>query len=148
MLSSALFMTKKISTYEDLLQEEQRLTAQLSSYKELIKDDIDGIKQGLNPFKQVAKTVRSLFTRGDNGPLLNFGMNFGLDVFLKKVLLGRASWVTKVVVPYVIKNYASHLITEDQRRNVAKSVSKFLTKFMMKKKTEPFEAAPPATPMY
>ncbi|HVF82122.1 MAG TPA: hypothetical protein VM884_09320 [Flavisolibacter sp.] len=136
-------MNKKISTYEDLLQEEQRLTAQLSSYKELIRDDIDGIKQGLNPFKQVTKTVRSLFTRDDNGPLLNFGMNFGLDIFLKRIILGRASWVTKVVVPYVIKNYASHLITEDQRRNVAKSVSKFLTKFMMKKKKEPFEAAPP-----
>ena len=33
-------MTKKIKTYEDLLQEEQRLTAQLASYKELIKGDI------------------------------------------------------------------------------------------------------------
>jgi hypothetical protein len=138
-------MNKKISTYEELLQEEQRLTAQLSSYKELIKDDIDGIKQGLNPFKQVAKTVRSLFTRDDNGPLLNFGMNFGLDIFLRKILLGRASWITKVVVPYVIKNYASHLVTEDQRKNVARSVSKFLTKFMMKKKKEPFEDAPPVS---
>ena len=136
-------MTRKITTYEELLQEELRLTAQLSSSKELIKDDLAGIKEGLNPVKQVAKTVRILFTRGDNGPLLNFGMNFGLDVFVRRVLLGRASWITKVVVPYLIKNYASHLITEDQRKNVARSVSKFLTKFMMKKKKEPFEAAPP-----
>jgi hypothetical protein len=136
-------MSKKISTYEDLLMEEQRLNTQLGSYKELIKDDIAGIKEGLNPVKQVAKTVRNLFTRGDNGPLLNFGMNFGLDVFLKKILLGRASWITKVVVPYAIKNYASHLITEDQRKTVARSVSKFLTKFMMKKKKESFETAPP-----
>lgn len=136
-------MNKKIGTYEDLLQEEQRLTGQLASYKELIKDDIAGIKEGLNPIKNVAKTVRSLFTRDDNGPLLNFGMNFGLDVFLRKILLGRASWITKVVVPYVIKNYASHLITEDQRKTVAKTVSKFLSKLMMKKKKESFEAAPP-----
>ncbi len=143
MLLSAPFMSKKISTYEDLLMEEQRLNTQLGSYKELIKDDIAGIKEGLNPVKQVAKTVRNLFTRGDNGPLLNFGMNFGLDVFLKKILLGRASWITKVVVPYAIKNYASHLITEDQRKTVARSVSKFLTKFMMKKKKESFETAPP-----
>lgn len=148
MLLSAPFMNKKISTYEDLLQEEQRLTAQLSSYKELIKDDIAGIKEGLNPIKQITKTVRSLFTRGDNGPLLNFGMNFGLDVLMKKVLLGRASWITKVVVPYVIKNYASHLITEDQRKNVAKTVSKFMTKILMKKKKEPFETAPPADTVF
>ncbi|MDQ6610659.1 MAG: hypothetical protein M3Y85_12650 [Bacteroidota bacterium] len=136
-------MNKKISTYEELVEEEKRLTALLGSYKELIKDDIAGIKDGLNPVKRVVHTVKNLFSRDDNGPLLNFGLNFGLDVVVKKLLLGRASWITKVVVPYVIKNYASHLITEDQRKNVAKTVSKFLTKFMMKKKKEHFMEAPP-----
>ena len=136
-------MTRKIKTYEDLLHEEQRLTAQLGSYKELIKADIAGIKQGLNPVKRVANTVKNLFTREDKGPLLNFGLNFGMDVVLRKILLGRAGWLTKVVVPYVVKNYASHLITEEQRKNVAKSVSKFISKFLMKKKKEPFETAPP-----
>ncbi len=136
-------MTRKIKTYEDLVEEEKRLQGELGSYKDLIQQDIAGIKDGLNPIKKVTSTVKNLFTRGDNGPLLNFGLNFGFDVFLKRVLLGRASWITKVVVPYVVKNYASHLVTEDQRKNVAKSVSKFLTKFMMKKKKEPFEAAPP-----
>ena len=136
-------MTRKIKTYDDLLQEEQRLQAQMDSYKGLIKEDIEGIKAGLNPVKRVAATVKNLFTRGDNGPLLNFGLNFGLDVFVRRFLLGRANWVTKVVVPYVIKNYASHLITEDQRKAVGKTVSNFFAKIMMKKKKEPFEAAPP-----
>ena len=136
-------MTRKIKTYEDLLQEEQRLTAQLKSYKALIKEDIAGIREGLNSVKRVARTVKNLFTREDKGPLLNFGLNFGMDVLLRKVLLGRAGWITKVVVPYVVKNYASHLITEDQRRTVARSVSKVISKFLMKKKKEPFETAPP-----
>jgi hypothetical protein len=136
-------MNKPIKTYEDLLHEEQRLTIQLGSCKGLIKEDIAGIKSGLNPVKQVVRTAKSLFTRGDNGPLLNFGLNFGLDVVVKRLLLGRASWITKVVVPYAIKNYASHLITEDQRKTVAKSVSKFISKFLMKKKKESFAATPP-----
>jgi hypothetical protein len=143
MQSLVLFMNRKITTYEALNQEEDRLKAQLGSYKELIKADIAGIKDGLNPVKRAAQTVKSLFTRGDNGPLLNFGLNLGLDVFLRRILLGRASWITKVVVPYVIKNYASHLITEEQRKTVARSVSKFISKFMMKKKKESFAAAPP-----
>ena len=87
MLLSEPSMTRKIKTYEDLLQEEQRLTAQLNSYKELIKEDIAGIRKGLNPFKRAAVAIKNLFTRDDNGPLLNFGLNFGLDVLLRKILL-------------------------------------------------------------
>lgn len=135
--------TRKIKTYEDLIQEEQRLTAQLRSYKDLIKEDIADLKQGLNPFKRGLDITKNLFTRGDNGPLLNFGVNFGMDVLLRRVLLGRAGWITKVAVPYFVKNYASHLITEDQRKAVGKRVSKFFSKILMKKKKEPFEAAPP-----
>lgn len=137
-------MRPKIKTYEDLLQEEQRLTAQLASYKEVIREDITGLKASLNPVKRVVATAKNLFTFDDNGPLLNFGLKFGTDVFLRKLLLGRAGWIAKVVVPYVIKNYASHLITEGQRKAVAKTVSNLVSKFMMKKKKEPFAETPPA----
>jgi len=137
-------MTRKIKTYDDLLQEEQRLTAQMHSYKELVKQDISSIKEGLNPIKRSAKMVKNLFSREDKGPLLNFGLNLGMDVVLRRMLLGRAGWVAKVMVPYLVKNYASHLITEDQRKAVGKTVSKFISKILMKKKKEPFEAAPPA----
>lgn len=137
-------MTKRIKTYEDLLQEEQRLKAQLSLCKGLIQDDIAGIKEGLNPIKRVADHVKGLFSRGDNGPLLNFGMNFGIDVVIRKFLLGRAGWVTKIIVPYFVRNYASHLVTEDQRKNVTKSVGKFIGKFLSKIKKRSFETATPA----
>jgi hypothetical protein len=39
----------KIKTYEDLLQEEQRLLAQLKSTEVLIREDIAGVKEGLKP---------------------------------------------------------------------------------------------------
>lgn len=140
-------MTRKIKTYDDLLQEEQALTVKLATYKSLIKEDITGLKAGvkdkLNPVKRIVGTAKNLFTFDDNGPLLNFGLRFGTDVFLRRILLGRANWIAKVVVPYVIKNYASHLITEGQRKAVTKTVSSFLSKFMTKKKKEPFAATPP-----
>lgn len=136
-------MNKSIKTYDDLLQEEQRLTAQLATYKGLIKEDIAAVKAGLNPVKRVVTTAKNLFTFDDNGPLLNFGLRFGTDVFLRKLLLGRAGWIAKVIVPYLVKNYSSHLITESQRKAVAKTVSKFLSKIMMKKKKEPAEETPP-----
>lgn len=141
-------MTRKIKTYEDLLQEEQALTIKLATYKNLIREDITGLKTGikdkLNPVKRIADTAKNLFTFDDNGPLLNFGLRFGTDVFLRRLLLGRANWIAKVVVPYLIKNYASHLITEQQRKAVTKTVSNFVSKFITKKKKERF--TPPTPP--
>lgn len=137
-------MRKAIKTYEDLVLEEQRLQSELASLKGLIQEDITGLKASLNPIKKVAGTVKNFFTFDDKGPLLNFGLNFGFDVLLRKIVLARFGWLTKVVVPYLVKNYASHVISENQRKSVAKSVSKLFSKILMKKKKETLEEAPPA----
>ena len=136
-------MRKAIKTYEDLVLEEKRLQGELASYKVLIKEDIAGLKASLNPIKKIVTNVKNFFTFDDNGPLLNFGLNFGFDVLLRKILLARTGWLTKVVVPYLVKNYASHLITESQRKSLAKSISKVFSKILMKKKKETMEEAPP-----
>lgn len=135
-------MTRNIKTYEDLLQEEERLKSRLVIYKGLMKEDIAGIKHGLNPFKRIAAHVRGLFKRGDNGPLLNFGLNFSIDVLIRKLLLARAGWLTKIVVPYIIKNYASHLVSEEQRKTISKTFGKFVGKILSKRKKTQFEADP------
>jgi hypothetical protein len=122
-------MTRKIKTYEELLQEEQRLTAQLSSYKELMKTDIAGVKAGLNPIKKAKEKVKSLFTREDkNGPALNFALNFVIDFIIRKIMPRRAGMLTKAVVPFMIKNYASHLVTDQQRHSISRVMNSFVAK--------------------
>jgi hypothetical protein len=122
-------MTRNIKTYEDLLQEEQRLTLQLSSYKELIKGDIAGVKDGLNPIRKAKDKVKSLFTRDDkNSPAMNFTLNFVLDYLIRKVIPNRTSVLTKTVIPFVLKNYVSHLITEEQRKSFTNSINGFAAK--------------------
>src|SRR5829696_3042085 len=122
-------MTRKISTYEELLQEEQRLTTQLSSYKEFIKTDIAGVKEGLNPVKKAKEKVKSLFTREDkNSPAINFSLNFLLDFVIRKILPNRTSVLTKTVIPFFIKNYVSHLITDEQRKAIATKVDSLVSK--------------------
>lgn len=122
-------MTRKIKTYEDLLQEESRLTAQLSSYKELIKTDIAGVKEGLNPIKRAKEKVKSLFTREDkNSPALNFSLNFVLDYIIRKIIPARTGVFTKTVIPFFIKNYVSHLITDEQRKTISTKVNELVAK--------------------
>lgn len=122
-------MNKPIRTYQDLIQEEQRLQVQLLSYKELIKDDFTGIKQSLNPIRQVKNTVKKLFTRGNNGPLMNFGVNVGLDFIIRKYILAKAGWVTRFLVPFVVKNYTSHIVGNEGKSKIAKSIKNIISKF-------------------
>src|SRR3954462_3383792 len=112
-LSVRFMNNKAIKTYDDLLLEEQRLTAQLATYKELIKEDIASVKVGvkdkLNPFKRAKEKVVSLFSQeGKNGPALNFAINFVLDFIIRKIIPKRTSIWTKTVIPFITKNYISH----------------------------------------
>ena len=144
-------MTRKIKTYEDLLQEEQRLTAQLASYKGLIKTDIAGVKAGLNPIKKAKEKVKSLFTRDDkNSPALNFAINFVLDFIIRKIMPNRTSVFTKTIIPFFAKNFASHMITDAQRKSISTAMNGFIAKVdgMIKKaaaKNPAFKAAAATT---
>ncbi|HEV7331341.1 MAG TPA: hypothetical protein VGN63_09905 [Flavisolibacter sp.] len=117
--------SKAIRTYEDLVEEEKRLTVHLAALKLTLKEDIAGVKDGLkekmNPIRKVKEKARSFFTRADkNSPTLNFAINFVLDYFLRLFIPNRTSVWTKTVIPFVTKNYVSHLITEEQRAAIAK----------------------------
>lgn len=144
-------MTKRIKTYEDLLEEEQRLTAQLTMYKSMIKTDIASVKDGLNPIKKAKEKVKAFFTRDDkNSPALNFAINFGLDFFLRKLMPNRTSVFTKTIIPFFAKNVASHLITDAQRKSISSTMNRFISKVdaMIKKtaaKNPAFKAATATT---
>lgn len=144
-------MTKRISTYEDLLAEEQRLTAQLATYKSMIKTDIASVKDGLNPIKKAKEKVKALFTRDDkNSPALNFAINFVLDFVIRKIMPNRTSVLTKTIIPFFAKNFASHLITDAQRKSISTAMNRFIAKVdgMIKKaaaKNPAFKAAAATT---
>ncbi len=99
-----------IKTYEDLEAEEKRLQALLYSHKESMIDSFAATKASLNPFKSAIDTAKSLFTRGKTNPLMEFGVDFGVDVFFRRFILAKAGWFTKIVLPFIIKNYSTYII--------------------------------------
>ena len=139
---------KAIKTVDDLLQEEQRLTAQLATYKDLIRNDLADLKQGvkdkLNPVKKVKAMAQNLFTQdGRNGPALNAALRFVTDLVIRKIIPHRTSIWTKTVIPFLSRNVVTHLITDEQRikinRFVTRTVGKvdrFIRKTMQKKQEE------------
>lgn len=134
-------MNNKIKTYEDLLEEQKRLMTILKGHEELLKTDIAGVREGLKPVGNAMNVINKMATRDQTGPLVNFGLEFGLDLVLRKFLLARAGWFTKIAIPYLMKNYASHLITEEKREVLMQKITGFLQKLRPKPAPTPYDAA-------
>lgn len=118
-----------IRTYEDLEAEERRLQALLYSHKANMQDSFASVKDGLNPFKQAASTVRKLFSGDKSNPLMSVGVGLGLDVLLRKFVLVKAGWFTKILVPFFVRNYSSHFINASKNNNFLQKIGGFFKKF-------------------
>jgi len=119
-------MKRKINTYEDLEREEQLLEELLRSQKELIQIEIGLLKHQLKPAQMALQFVGKLTTADKHNPLLRQGANTIIDAVLKNVVLAKSGWLTKMIVPFFVKNYSSHLIA-DNKDKVINKVATVLT---------------------
>lgn len=126
-------MTKRIETYNDLLEEKQRLKNLLQAQRELIREDIKEIKAELQPLRSAVTVVGKFFNRDTSNPLLSLGASKLIDLLVKKVILGRAGWFTKIAVPFLLKNYSSHVI-DDNKGKLGGWLMSLLAKLKRKKK--------------
>jgi hypothetical protein len=120
-------MNSSIKTYDDLLLRKRNLENQLEAQKELIKLDFLELKMGVQQYFRGFSSVTNFFTRDKKSWLLGLGANTLIDVFVKRVLLARAGWLTRLIVPIFLKNYSSHFIAEHQDE-WAQSLMQWLTK--------------------
>lgn len=118
-------MKRMIKSYEDIEREEQLLEELLQSQKELVQLDILVLKQQLKPATMALQFFNKITTVDKSNPLLNEGANTAIDFILKKIVLARAGWITKMLVPLVVKNYSSHFIADHKQDFVQKIFSLF-----------------------
>lgn len=129
-------MTKKptIRTYNDLLAEKARLKELLQAQKELVRADVEEIKMELQPVKNAIGVIGKFTTRDKSNPLLTSATEGLIDLVVRKMILSRSGWLTKIVVPFLMKNVSSHLVNENQGAIFSKLFSLFSKK---KKHGEP-----------
>jgi hypothetical protein len=119
---------RTIKTYKDLEEEKLRLMSVLRIQEDLIKEDLAGVREGLRPFGRAVDVINKMATRDNTAPIMNFGLEMGIDLLVRKVLLAKAGWLTKIVVPFLVKNYSSHLIGEEKREALMKKVKSMFRK--------------------
>jgi hypothetical protein len=135
----------RIKNYADLEAEKLRLTALLRNHEEAIKADVVNVREGLKPVSNALNVVNKMATRDNRVPVMNFGVEMGIDILVRRVLLGRAGWFAKIVVPYLIKNYTSHFIGEEKKKLMMGKMRDFFQKLRPKSKpvkTEVYRVVP------
>ena len=138
----------KIKTYEDLENEKLRLVALLRNHEDTIRTDLVQVGEGLQPLRNALNVVNKMATRDNRVPVINFGLEMGIDLFVRRFLLDRAGWFAKIVVPYLIKNYSSHILGEEKKKMLAGKINDFFNKFRPKAKpvkTQIYQPRPSGT---
>ncbi|HEX7692363.1 MAG TPA: hypothetical protein VF408_08235 [Sediminibacterium sp.] len=97
-----------IRTYDDLVQEQRRLKLQLAGNEQALRQEFAEIKQKIKPVTKMIDFLGKITTRDKNNPLLNTGIAVGVNLLVKKLLLRNAGWVSKLVMPFLVKNFLSH----------------------------------------
>ena len=129
----------KIRNYEDLLQEEQRLLSELKVREVEIRNNLAGVRQGLKPIGRVVNTFAKFTTRDKTGALSNFGLDFTIDLVVRRFLLAKAGWFTKILVPYLLKNYSSHIISDQQKAKLMEKINQLFAKLRPRPEPAPAE---------
>ena len=105
-------ITPRITTYDDLLQEERRLKQKLTLQKAELRHHFHVLQEKLNPVEKIAGVVKNLTTPDTRNPFVNTGLNLTIDLLLRNFYMSKIGWLPKLVVPFVLKNLSSNLVNK------------------------------------
>ena len=97
----------KINNLDDLILERKRLESDLTHYKSIITTELDEIKHKVEPITDVVSFFTPTKNPANNNKLLQAGANLGIELLVRQKLLSKAGWLTKLVLPFVLKKISS-----------------------------------------
>jgi len=113
-------MNNTIRTWNDLLEEEQRLTLLVAWHKDRLKADVQEIKKHLSPVAKVASFIGHLSASSAGKSLLGAGAGLGAGMLAEKLMLTKPlGWLARKVSPFLLKNIAGGLV----KRLIDKKIS-------------------------
>ena len=103
-----------MQSYKDLELEKQKLEATLRVQKEMIRRDVTELREEFRPVKEALRFVGKFTTRDKSNPAIALGVDVAGDAILKNGLLKKTGWLTRIIVPFLAKNYATHAIADKE----------------------------------
>ena len=118
-------MTKPIRTYDDLLEEKTRLKLLLGAQKELVRQDVNLLKEELVPVRRAITMVGKFATKDNRNWIMTTAADTIIDLVIRKMVLSKAGFITKLAVPFFMKNFSSHVIADNKSKIISKLSSWF-----------------------
>lgn len=100
----------RISNYEQLVAERMRIQQELAIQKATINEEVREIKQKISPITGLLSFFSNTKQPSFKSSAMQVGANIGIDVLLRNTLLGRAGWITKLIIPFIAKKISSKVI--------------------------------------
>jgi hypothetical protein len=116
-------MKTKIENIDDLRAERVRLKNQITISELKLKKEFSLVKEELQPARQALNYTKSLLVNNHKrDSLVGMGLRFGVNTLLRNTVLARASWLTRLVVPYVANNFVSKYVAKNDTEIIQKTV--------------------------
>lgn len=110
-----------------MVEEEERLEELLHAQKEVVVYDFKLLKEEFKPTTHAINNLGKMVTRERGNVLVNAAAGQVIDLVLKKGILGRAGWATRILIPAMLKNYTSHFV-EQNKEGFLKKIASWIGK--------------------
>jgi len=125
---------KRINTLEQLRAERKNLRYQQILLEKEIKKDLADIKTSLEPVRLVGSGIKKVLVSGEKS-ILGTSAGSIVNFLTRNVLLKNSGFITRLIVPYLVKNATSSLV-EDNKSKIVDWVSELITRFTKKKTSQ------------
>ncbi|MBO9203089.1 MULTISPECIES: hypothetical protein [Niastella] len=109
-------MNRQFKKYKELLEEKHQLEVLLQNKKEVVKADTIKLKLELKPIYEIAGHLNKFTARDKTSLILSLSSDLIADIIFKKIILARAGWLSKLILPYLLKNYSSNFLKEQKNK--------------------------------
>ena len=104
---------RKINTIEELRFERRALQAKAHDLELVIRQDIEDIKQMFAPVQMLTTGAEKVLVSLNNG-LLGNTAGAVADFLTRNVLMRNAGFISRLIVPYLVKNVTSNVVDKNK----------------------------------
>lgn len=105
-------MMTKIESYEELKRAKAQSKRRLKELEQLMKDEVEEIKNDLRPLNIAGRTVRNLLTSEKHG-IVSESLGMGINALVKNLLFRRTNFITKSLIAFAAKNIANNAVSNN-----------------------------------
>jgi hypothetical protein len=122
----------RINSIEELKAKQQELRSRKIVLESEIINDYEAFKLDLEPLKLLTKSAGKILVSKDNGILGN-SLSSIADFITNNVLLKNSGLLTRLIIPYLVKNTTGNLV-ENNKSKITGWLSNKISKFVSEKK--------------